>query len=402
MKRAFLLIAFIVLAAVVFQPVEGEAASELDKIRNQIDRLKKEMNQTENTKQQIEENKQVVSVQKEQTLESINAVMSQIDQISADMQSVTDQIAATEAELLKAGQELVDAEARIEARDELLQSRVRLMYTSGFVSYLDVLMSSNSFSDFLDRFDALQSILNQDKEILEEHKRDKELILAKKSEVEVKLGDVKKLYDKQEKYYNHLVAKEKEKEKMILQYNAQLKDLEEKSEELEDISEEQESMLIELAKKEKAEIEKQQKKKNKVYYSGGKLALPVRDNYRMSSNFGPRIDPITGQRGKMHNGIDFSAPQGTAIYAAEAGTVIVSQSWSGYGNCIIIDHGNGLWTLYGHIRSGGLLVSKGETVKRDQKIAEVGSTGRSTGPHLHFEVRLNEQPVNPISYLKKN
>ncbi|MGO4373532.1 M23 family metallopeptidase [Paenibacillus sp. MCAF20] len=98
--------------------------------------------------------------------------------------------------------------------------------------------------------------------------------------------------------------------------------------------------------------------------------------------------------------MDFAAPQGTDIYAAEGGVVIISQTWSSYGECIVIDHGNGLWTLYGHIRKGGRLVSKGDTVKKGDKIAEVGSTGNSTGPHLHFEVRKNEVAVNPGGYLK--
>lgn len=94
-----------------------------------------------------------------------------------------------------------------------------------------------------------------------------------------------------------------------------------------------------------------------------------------------------------------AAPQGTDIHAAEDGVVIVAEWWSGYGNTVVIDHGDGLWTLYGHIRNGGTVVHTGQTVKRGQKIAEVGSTGNSTGPHCHFEVRENNKPVNPMNYL---
>ncbi len=400
MKRAIVFVAFLVFAVAVFQPVESRAASQLDKIREEMKQLKREMEYVEDNKVKVEKDKQYVATKKTQTAESINLILSQIDSVNAELQLVNTQIADTENALLAAGEELVQAEERIVERDALLESRIRLMYTSGFVSYTDVLLSSNSFMDFLDRMDALKSILGQDREILAAHQADKDLILNNKAEIETKLADIRTLYSKKEDYYNTLIEKEKEKEVMIAQYNAQMEDLEHRAEELEEISAEQEAVLMKLARAEKAEIEKQNKKKNKVYYSGGKLAMPIKDDFRESSGFGPRTHPITGKKGKMHNGLDFAAPAGTPIYAAESGTVIVAQSMSGYGNTVIIDHGNGLWTLYAHIRKGGIKVEKGESVKRGQKIAEVGTTGTSTGNHLHFEVRLNEKPVNPVNYLK--
>lgn len=134
------------------------------------------------------------------------------------------------------------------------------------------------------------------------------------------------------------------------------------------------------------------------YVSGnGTFSLPV-GNARISSNYGYRIHPITGKK-KLHSGIDFAVPQGTSVHAAEGGVVIVAEWWSGYGNCVIIDHGDNTWTLYGHLRNGGFKVSKGDTVKRGDVIAESGSTGQSTGPHLHFEVRTNGDPVDPAPYL---
>ncbi|MNC46515.1 Murein DD-endopeptidase MepM [compost metagenome] len=101
----------------------------------------------------------------------------------------------------------------------------------------------------------------------------------------------------------------------------------------------------------------------------------------------------------MHTGTDFAVPQGTSIHAADSGTVIVAEWWSGYGYTVVIDHGGGVWTLYGHIREGGIKVSVGERVSRGQTIAESGATGRVTGPHLHFEVRIDGKPVDPMPYL---
>ena len=399
-KRTLAFIICIFLAFAVSQPYRTEAASELEKIRSEIKKLQQKMNDVEANKKKVERDKQYVLHQKEVTMEQINELAAQIDSLEEELKLVDLRITETEDALVQAGQELEDAKARIEERNELLDARIRLMYTNGFVSYLDVLLSATSFSDFLDRFDSLQSILSQDKAILEAHKADKTLIEEKKAHIEQELAGLQELYSKKEDYYNLLVDKEKEKEVMILQYNKQIAELEQRAEELEEISEEQEKQLMELARKEKAAIEAEKKKKNAVYYTGGKLGMPIKDYKYISSNFGPRTHPVTGQKGKQHNGIDFAAPSGTAIYAAESGTVIVAQKMSGYGNTVIIDHGNGLWTLYAHIRKGGIKVKAGEVVKKGQKIAEVGSTGVSTGPHLHFEVRLNENPVDPDKYLR--
>ncbi|MNI10557.1 Murein DD-endopeptidase MepM [compost metagenome] len=127
------------------------------------------------------------------------------------------------------------------------------------------------------------------------------------------------------------------------------------------------------------------------------MSVPV-NGARLSSGYGTRVHPITGKV-KAHTGVDLAASEGTDIHAAEGGIVIVAEWWGGYGNTVIIDHGDNVWTLYGHIRNGGLKVEKGEQVKKGQKIAEVGSTGNSTGPHCHFEVRINGNPVDPMPYL---
>ncbi|MBJ6360993.1 murein hydrolase activator EnvC family protein [Paenibacillus roseus] len=381
------------MAVVLFQPADGQAApSEVDKINRELEKVRIEMKAAASSKLHAQEEFKAIEQKKEEAAQSVTRIMTQISQTTENMQGVRDRLAVTEGELVEAGESLQEAEKRIEARDKLLQSRVRLLYTSGSVSYLDVLLSSTNFVDFLDRFDSIQSILSQDKTILEEHKKDKELIVIKKAEVETKLVEVKDLYGRLQVYYAQLVDKEKEKEKMILSYSEQM-------EELEDISAEQEALIMKLAKK-ASDLEKQRNRVQSHYKSGGKLLRPIGDGYRISSGFGPRTHPITGEKGKMHQGVDFPAPAGTAIYAAESGVVLVAQATSGYGNTVIIDHGNGLWTLYGHIRNGGIKVEAGENVKRGQKIAEVGTTGNSTGNHLHFEVRKNEKPQNPMSYIR--
>lgn len=396
-------IAAVLLAVLSLQPAGSEAAS-LSQIEKDIQAAKQQIKQAEKKAAEAakeatnaENDKKYINTKKKDLQKEITNLLADIDRVSMEKVNTQMNIDQKNEELIQTGIELEAAEERVVKRDELLQSRMRLMYTNGFVSYMEVLLSATSFSDFLDRFDALQSILSQDRDILEEHKKDKALVEKKKEEVEIQLAEVQELYYELELQQADLIKKENEKELMVASYNANLEKLDETLEELEVISEEQEKLLMALA----AKVSKLETEKNRIKnpYSGGKLGLPLEGTLRVTSNFGTRVHPITGKT-HTHTGIDFGAPSGTPIYAAESGVVLVSQTWGTYGNCIIIDHGNGLWTLYGHIKNGGLLVDKGDTVKKGDKIALVGSTGNSTGPHLHFEVRKNEVAVNPGGYLK--
>nr|WP_202113397.1 M23 family metallopeptidase [Paenibacillus sp. MMS18-CY102] len=376
------------------QAPEIEASSKVSEINKQLAKIRQQASDAASARKSAEQQSKEVLALKNEAATSVQELEKQMDDIGQQMNGVQQQINQTEDDLMATGERLEAAEERVKDRDRMLQSRIRIMYQNGTVSYLDVLMSSTSFTDFIDRFDALQSIVNQDKNILEEHKKDKALIQKAKAEVEQNLKDVKGMYEKLGAYQSVLVVKEKNKEAMIAQYKQQM-------EELEDISEEQEQLLIDLAKK-TADLERKKReaqKKQTVFYTGGKLGVPLKDSYRLSSGFGYRIHPIYHTK-KLHAGLDMAAPAGTNIYAAESGVVITAGWTSGYGNTVILDHGNGLWTLYGHIRTGGIKVRVGENVKRGEKIAEVGSTGNSTGNHLHFEVRVNGTPKDPTGYLK--
>jgi len=373
---------------------EAEASSTISEINKQLEKVKKQAQEAASVRHSAEQESKDVLAKKNEAAQSVNEILKQMDTIGQQRNGVQKQIDQTEEDLMVAGKEKEEASARVAARKKMLDSRLQLMYQNGVVSYLDVLMSSASFTDFIDRFDALQSIVNQDKDILEQHKKDKALVIQKEAEIKDKFADLRKKYEKLEDYEALLEQKEKAKEKLVAQYN-------QKMAELEDISEEQEKLMLELARK-TADLERkkrEEQKKQTVFYTGGKLAVPIKDSYRISDGFGYRTHPIYHTR-RLHSGIDMAAPEGTNIYAAESGVVITAGWTNGYGYTVILDHGNGLWTLYGHIRKGGIKVKIGESVKRGQKIAEVGSTGNSTGNHLHFEVRLNGTAKDPNDYLK--
>ncbi|TJY42043.1 hypothetical protein E5161_12365 [Cohnella pontilimi] len=391
MKRKIVLtLAVLLVAVLVTQPYQGKAATQLDKINKQIKDLQNEMNRKAQLKKNAEKSVKVLTGKKEATKEEIDALMSQIDKVGKDLMQTENKISDTEQKLQQTGLELEEAMKREEETGNQLDTRLQVMYKNGAVSYMDVLLSSTSFGDFLTRFDAMESITIQTRDVLNEKKAARELVAKKQQEVADELMKVKALYEQMADQKADLESKENAKEKMVAKLNAQIV-------ESEDISDEAEKELMDMAKK-MAKLQAE-KNKAKTYYTGGKLAVPLHTSYRLSSPFGYRIHPITGAK-KLHTGLDMAAPQGTPIYAAESGVVLVAQWWSGYGNCIIINHGGGLWTLYGHIKNGGILVEKGQTVKRGEKIALVGSTGNSTGPHLHFEVRKNETPVDPAPYLK--
>ncbi|RJX36972.1 hypothetical protein D3P09_26070 [Paenibacillus pinisoli] len=405
-KISAFIVAVVILAVFVLQPQGGSEvkAASLSQIEKDIkaanqaikEAERKQANAAKDAKN-AEAQKATITTKKDNLQKEIQSLNKEIDLVAIALTKKQKEKEEKQQELVQTGVELEEAIKRVEEREALLETRMRMMYSNGFVSYMDVLFSATSFTDFLDRFDALQTILSSDRDILSAHKKDQALVEEKKADIEEQYADLEALYHELELQQADLVKKEAEKEVLVASYNQNLEQLSDTLEQLEVISEEQEKLLVELA----AKVSKLNAEKNRIKnpYTGGKLGMPIKGNIRVTSNFGTRTHPITGQK-HTHTGIDFGAPQGTAIYAAESGVVLISQLWSGYGNCIIIDHGNGLWTLYGHIRNGGLLVDAGDQIKKGQKIAEVGSTGNSTGPHLHFEVRKNEVPVNPSGYLK--
>lgn len=430
--------AVILLAVTMFGPSDGYAkktsVAEIDK---QLKQLQQEVQAAKAAQEKADSRNQEAKHYKNKTTLNLDYVLGQIAQVKGEMTTISGKIASTEKSLTVTATELDDAEARVASREKLLESRVRLMYTDGAVSYLDVLLSSTSFSDFLDRADSLKMIVDQDQDLLVQHKLDKQTVIAKKQELEGQYATAKQLYTDLEAQRSMLKEKEAEKQELIAYYDEEI-------ENSEVISAEQDAKLVELASSRsaleaqkdkikaeeaarraaaaKAEAQRRaavaaakaaEKAKASKSSGGDSSSVASAEDYsggdgpylrpvgyaRISSPFGYRTHPVTHEVGKLHTGIDFAVPQGTSIHAADSGTVVLAEWYSGYGYCVIIDHGGGVWTLYGHIREGGIKVSQGQRVERGQTIAESGSTGRSTGPHLHFEVRINGKPVNPIPYL---
>ncbi|GAA0378407.1 murein hydrolase activator EnvC family protein [Paenibacillus motobuensis] len=410
MKKWISVIAVITIAATMLNPTEGYAKSKtISQIDAELKKLQQQAKQAKIQQEKAADKKQEAQHYVNKNQAYLKQVLAQIDTVSNELVNIAMDIEDTKANLRDTANKLDETKQRIEERSGLLDTRVRIMYTDGAVSYLDVLLSSTSFSDFLQRADSLQAIMNQDKVLLDEHKHDKELLQDQQQQLEQDYAKVKTLYAQAEDRRSILEEKEREKQQLIAKYSDQI-------DQQEEITEEQNKLLVELATKRSA-LENEKKKikaaqivkakttTKKVSYSasggftgnGGSMMVPV-NGARLSSGYGTRVHPVTGKV-KSHTGVDLAVSEGTDIHAAEGGVVIVAEWWSGYGNTVVIDHGNNVWTLYGHIRTGGTKVQVGDTVKKGEKIAEVGQTGVATGPHVHFEVRINGNPVDPTPYL---
>jgi murein DD-endopeptidase MepM/ murein hydrolase activator NlpD len=385
------ILAVVILLSLVIHPSQGFTSAQSD-IDKQLAKIKQMEAAAQKKRDDAKKLTSSISATKKQEVQNMQQLMSNIDEQSTKLDDLNKQINDVTLTLQDTGDQLQEASDRVEARDSLLKSRLRLMYMNGSVSYMDVLFSATSFSDFLDRFLALQNIVGQDKQILDSNKADRDLVAAKKVQVETQLTQIKDLAVQAEDLKDKLSTQEQQKEVLIAT-------LDQKVKEVDSMSEEAEKAIVALAQQRAELNKKKQALSNSFVYSGGKLAWPVPGRTTIGDGFGYRIDPIK-HINKLHKGIDIPAPKGTTIVAAESGTVLIASQVNGYGNTVVIDHGGGLWTWYGHIRDGGIKVSEGQSVKRGQKIAEVGSTGDSTGNHLHFEVRVKQEAVNPLPYLK--
>ncbi|MCC6443003.1 MAG: peptidoglycan DD-metalloendopeptidase family protein [Armatimonadetes bacterium] len=281
-------------------------------------------------------------------------------------------------------QRLVRIQAKLDRHKAALGQRLASIYRNGSVSYVSVVCNSGDYWDFLSRSHYAKRVVDSDVDLIQQIKEEREDIAYGKRLLDRKKTQISRLFFRLQAV------------KM-----AQRQEASEKLEEFKDISQQRAYFEQHLAQLEQnsREIEEMIRRLAVTPQGRARMARPWRGGFirpvngRITSGFGYRQHPIL-KRYKLHTGTDLAAPSGTPIRAAAGGVVIHAGWWGAYGNCVIIDHGGGVSTLYGHCSS--LSVSNGQSVKQGQTIGRVGSTGFSTGPHLHFEVRQNGVPRNPL------
>lgn len=369
-----ILLTMIILSLTVVQAY-GDALSDLKKQQKNIN---SQINQTKNQIKNIQNQTKDVSKQ-------IDELDKKMDNATIELEKVEKELENLNKNIEKTAEELNIAEKNLEEKKELFNQRIRVMYQNGNVGYLEVLLSAGNIKDFLSRKEMIQSIADHDKELIEYMKEQRDTIDLKKTELEAQRASVEVTKSKLESRKKDLARVTREKELFMSRLQQDIKALEKEYDKQNEYAKEIESKIVKL-------------QRETGPYSGGKMAWPVPGHTRISSYYGYRIHPIFKTK-KLHTGIDIPAPTGTAIKAASDGTVIYSDWLGGYGKAVMVDHGGGIVTLYGH--NSSLVAKVGQKVKRGDTIAKAGSTGNSTGPHCHFEVRKNGAYVDPMPWLTK-
>ena len=320
-----------------------------------------------------------------ENLEQVQKLDENIEKYETELQESSEKIQIIQQSIQGLEETLKVEQEKYDKQKEIFEARIVALYEAGSTQYLDVLLKSENITDFVSTYFVISEIADYDSDILNTIGERKNNIENAKTKLEKERKELTTLIEKQtratkvlqttkklrENYISKLSEKEKETQSKIDEYNQALKEVN--------------MQIIELAKGGIA-----------TEYIGGELAWPVPGYTKISSPYGMRVHPITKVY-KLHTGVDISAPMGANFVAANDGIVIKAGYNAAYGNMVLIDHGGGISTLYAH--GSQILVQLGDKVTRNQAILKVGSTGYSTGPHAHFEVRKNGVVTNPMPYI---
>lgn len=391
--------------------------SDLKKERSELEAQKKALNNSleqKNNELKTNQNKQQQLIaQLEQISAKINATNHDIAIVKYDIEIANQEIAALE-------QSIAELQEKIDQRDALLRERARAIQTGGTVSYIDVLLGANSFVDFIDRFSAVSTLMDADRQIMREQKEDQEKLEVQKAELLEKKKELEANKAQLEKLRASLEAQKKEKNKVVDELEKEEARLHEQKEAIEthideniELSKELESEIMaerrRLAEIARKEAEAKKKLENNAASSGklptvsaGTWTRPAAGRY--TSGFGRRdIGPIGS---KNHLGVDIANAIGTPVVSGADGVVSYVGTMNGYGKVVMVEHsieGKSFTSVYAHL--SGFTSSVGDVVSKGQQIARMGNTGNSTGPHLHFEIHVGgwngkrSNAVNPLRYI---
>lgn len=397
---------------------------------DKVQDLKKEKNGVQNEIKSAQDKLNKAQGESSNVQAQIQELDIKMNQASIELVKVEDELDSIEKSIEKNLQELKEAEEKLAEKQENFEARIKVMYINGNVGYLELLLTSKDVKDFFSRKDMVQAIAEQDRELLRIMKEQKEIIEEKKIELEAQRASLGAAKTKLESRKNDLEIATRQKEVLMSRLEEDVVAFEREYDKFIEEANSIEGKILNLqaeqrardeAKKVQSATKKAQTTTKKAQtttkkpssstgstsgstsssssgsYTGGRMAWPVPSSNRISSPFGYRIHPISHTR-KLHTGIDIPAPAGVNVVSASSGTVISAGWLGGYGNAVMIDHGGGIVTLYGH--NSSLVVRVGQSVGRGTVIAKVGSTGNSTGPHSHFEVRQNGKYIDPLPWIR--
>ncbi len=376
MKKKFIMVLIVVLLiCTAYSTINAENLSDLQAQKEQI----------KNELSSANENLEGLQVELTEALEEVSKVEVQIAEGEAELEETTAKLEELEKEIKQIQEKLNVIETDYEKQKDMFEKRIVALYEMGETTYLDVLLSSKSITDFISNYYLIGEVAQYDSELLDTIEREKDKIEQIKEQITQKNNDLKLAKTNQEKtlialenaktiknsYVNNLTQEEQEIKTKIDEYQSQLNSLD--------------SKILILTTGEIGED-----------YVGGEFLWPAPGYKTITSPFGTRFHPILHVY-RTHYGIDIGAPKGAYVVAANSGVVTTASYLSSYGNAVIIDHGGGVSTVYAH--GSEILTTVGTKVNKGDIIMKVGSTGLSTGPHLHFGVTVNGKYVNPMPYL---
>ncbi|MBU5627923.1 peptidoglycan DD-metalloendopeptidase family protein [Oscillibacter sp. MSJ-2] len=358
-----------------------------------IDALKSDASDLSSQKKALQQKLDALADDKTSAIEKKNLLDQQIGKISDEISNVEQQIATYVSLISQTQRELEDAQEKEEAQYELFCKRVRAMEERGTVSYWSVLFDATSFTDLLSSLDFINEIMDSDQRVIDDLKALQEEISAKKADLEQQKADSESAKADLESKKSELNTQRKAADDLVKQIQANESEYQDT---LDKIDAEEEAIQAEIVRKSKELAAQQAASGQGTTAALGGYIWPV-PSHRITSPMGSRYTGIPGAS-TNHKGVDIGGVgYTTEVHAAKAGTVIVSQHSSSYGNYVVVSHGSGNTTLYGHMSS--LKVSVGQSVAQGDVLGITGSTGISSGPHLHFEITENGSRVNPLNYL---
>lgn len=391
-KKTVTLVASLLCGSIMMATPYWYQAQDED-LTNQLSNIQQQLTNEANKKSEAE--KTIGTV-----YEQLHAIQIELDTATADLKQVQADRIRLDQDITKTEAELKAAQERLQSREKVFYKRVRDIYINGRLSYLDVVVGSKDFSDFANRMEMLKRILQADMELINTIKTEREEIASKKAKLEADRAKVLEL-EKVAQEKQTIINQKKAERQAVLERAMNDRDTADRAyNELMASSASITAMLQQRAAERAAAAAAASQGgggggATTTWVQGtGQLAAPV--NAPITSDFGWRIHPIYGTS-RLHAGTDFGVDEGTPVHAADGGVVVEAGWISGYGYTVIIDHGNGISTLYAH--NSDVAVSPGQTVSKGQVVSYSGNTGGSTGPHLHFEVRINGEPTDPMGYL---
>lgn len=379
MKRIVAFIIVVFFAVLAFSAVilnfAASAATEKE--------LKEKQQSLSGNKNDIKNEINGLNEKKDSVMEEKKLLDSQVAELEGDISVLDGDIDEYQQKIDVVSVELDEAAQAAEEQYEAYKTRVRVMYENGATGYLDILLSAESIGDFFDRLDIVKQITAYDSNMTEKLRTKQQEIQDKKDELETLQQDLVDSKNVLEVKKSDLDFKMSERNDLIKKIESSVSDLEKQ---LKLIEAEEASVRSQLANL----------SGSSAPYSGGSMTWPTPSCRIITSSYGWRLHPVLGYE-KLHTGIDIGASYGAKIVAAKSGTVVTATSNNAYGNYVVINHGGGVCTLYAHQSS--IAVSAGKYVNEGDVIGYVGSTGYSTGPHLHFEVIVNGATTDPLGYV---